>query len=578
MRFELFLTELPKASTARVQSALAELPKGASTGTILKSMEARKVPTVSVAWSDDKRVLNEVMDTLVELGAGVKLLDHGSLVQKLATFIAEKAGSARYLADDDDPESRKYIKMGRAKSRESFGEALTRHALSYFLQLVVAGVLFIWYVALRVGMERVFTTPGLWPQFFACALGLLVAYVCSGSVRAVQTGQLGLLRALPQLILGGALTVASLFFLETGSDTQTVADGKVKRPPSLPYSGLISELRNRKLAREASGRDGDENGDGVADLDALAAEEEALAGLWCEKPEPVEAAECEAGAAWEDALACLPKPTAVAAVAKKTRPVAKRQTGVRDELPTAPPAEPLLETPPAEQPWRVLLQLSTVLALAGMWFLSLLGMFLQLRARAPTSATPIQEEETFAASATSRATPQAAGPREVNADEQDLATVQRERDDLLAALEATTAALAQAQAAAKAEPTANSLDIADLQRELDLPADSLEADPFALGELKRELAQATVRETELKDELTQRLYELSQAFKERDQARATLAQLAAQQAVPTGRAENDGRERTTGLTRQLPDDADDRSYSVNQVQEERVVLGKRRRP
>ena len=79
MRFELFLTRLPRAQRARVESALTDLPKGVSAGVILKGMEARRVPTVPVAWSDDKRIMNEVVDVLVELGAECRLADHGNL-------------------------------------------------------------------------------------------------------------------------------------------------------------------------------------------------------------------------------------------------------------------------------------------------------------------------------------------------------------------------------------------------------------------------------------------------------------------------------------------------------------------
>jgi hypothetical protein len=572
MRFELFLTELPKASPGKVQDALSELPKGASTGTVLKAMEARKVPTVSVAWSDDKRVLNEVMDTLVELGAGVKLVDHGSLAEKLATFVAEKAGRARYIEDDDDPESRKFIKLGQAKKGESIGEALTRHTLTYFLQLCLAGVLFVWFAALRVGMERIFTTPQLLPEFVACALGLLVAYVATNSVRSVQAGRTTVARILPQMIAGGVLTLASLFFLGDGSAGTQVADGKVKRPPSLPYSGLLTELRRRKLAEEATGREGSEDGEASeAELAALAEEEADLP--WCEKPGPVEEAVCEGGRAWEDALACLGKPEVVTAV-KKPRAQKKRVAIVAQPEVAAEELEPVADTSVEEQPWGVTLGLATVIALGMMWLLSLLGLFLQLRVpKRAVARSPVDEAGPASTAEAANVAPEA------TIDHATVASLERERATLQEQLAETKAELAQTRVEAEQGPLPDNLQIASLQRELGLSRGALGANQLTISELKRTLVEAEAREAEL----NQLVHELSEAAQQHETAHLALLEMNAKKRE-AGRSDNDGGggnaggERNTGLTRQLPSSADDSSYSVNQVQEERVVLGKRRRP
>jgi hypothetical protein len=574
MRFELFLIELPKAPLAKVQAALSELPKGASTGTILKSMEARKVPTVSVAWSDDKRVLNEVMDTLVELGAGVKLVDHGSLVEKLATFAAEKAGRARYLEDDDDPDSRKYVKLKQAKRSESIGAAMLRHSLTYFLQLVVAGVLFVWFAALRMGMERAFSAPTLLPEFGACALGLLVAYVSTASVRSVQAGRMTVLRILPQMILGAALTVASLFFLGKSGSEQTVADGKVKRPPSLPYSGLLTELRRRKQASEASGRDGDDESGGEGELGALGEGEEEE--LWCERPEPVAAPVCEGGRAWEDAQACLQKPEPTQP-ASKPRRVAKRKAVKQEQEPVVELAEPA-KVAPVERPWGVTLVLSTVLALAAMWLLSLLGLYMQLRPRRGGQSKPLRDDEPAAGDAAVLTPAQAPVPTPADAaPSAELLALRQERTELRSALDEALTTLATGQPVPQKEPTSDNAQLAQLQHELGLARAALGANQTAIAELKRELTAAAMRESALHVELSEVRLELGQ---EADLGGPVGHALPESPARPmeTSRADNDGGGRNTGLTRQLPASADESSYSVNQVQEERVVLGKRRKP
>jgi hypothetical protein len=573
MRFELFLLELPKAPLAKVQAALSELPKGASTGTILKSMEARKVPTVSVAWSDDKRILNEVMDTLVDLGAGVKLVDHGSLIEKLATFAAEKAGRARYLDDDDDPESRKYIKLKQAKQSESFGAALLRHSLTYFLQLVVAGVLFVWFAALRMGMERAFSTPTLLPEFGACALGLLVAYVSTTSVRSVQAGRATVLRIVPQMVVGAVLTVASLFFLGKSSEQTLQADGKVKRPPSLPYSGLITELRRRKLASEASGRDADEENGGAAELGALEQEEEEL---WCERPEPVEAPVCEGGRAWEDAAACLSKPEPTRP-ASKPRRVAKRKVVEREAEPLVELAKPT-EAAPVERPWGVTLVLSTVLALAAMWLLSLLGLYLQLHPRRRGKNVQLADDEPSTDAAAPLAPVLAPAPIATEtAASAELLALQKERSELRSALDEALTALATGQSVPREEPSSDGVQLAQLQRELGLARTALGTSQTAITELKRELTLAAMRESALNVELSEVRLELGQEADLAGSGRGALPESPASPLVAS-RADNDGAERRTGLTRQLPPSADESSYSVNEVQEERVVLGKRRKP
>jgi hypothetical protein len=550
MRFELFLTELPKAPASKVEAELVELPKGASTRTIIRAMETRNLPTVPVAWSDDKRVLNEVMDTLVELGGGCKLVDHGSIVQKLATWGAEKLGRARYL-EDEDGGPRTYIKLGGGRENESWQATLTRHALTYLLQLCLVSVLFVWFVALRVGFARIFAVPELIPQLAACAAGLLAAYMSSASVRAVQLGRVELKRALPQLLAAGCLTLASLFFLGDGYDQAALQDHTVKRPPSLPFAGLLTELRRRKLAAELGGQ--------PEDTVALAlAEQSEEAALWCDgdaEPSPEEL-QCRDGPAWEEALACMAEP------APRARPVASKLPRARPQLvpERAPAAAPAAPAP--ARPWVLTLELSTLVALACTWLLSLLLIILLRRQRVSPAAQPEESADPT--------TPEALV-------EAQLTALRNERDALRMQLVEANEELASAQlAAARAPRTQEEAQAANLQRELELTRSTLGANQAAFAQLKQQHAQATSAHSSLSAELERLKQELASTVQERDLARSALLDMG-------GRGFEGGHEPPSndpgkaGVRVPTNSNADDSAYSVNRVQEERVVLQKRRR-
>lgn len=562
MRFELFLTELPKASATKVESALAELPKGASTQTVIKAMETRKVPTVSVAWSDDKRVLNEVMDTLLELGAGCRLVDHGSIVQKLATWSAEKLGRARYL-DDEANGPRPYFKLGPARENETWQEALVRHALTYFLQLCLAAVLFLWFVALRVGFARAFSVPGLMAQLAGCAAGLLVVYVISESIRGVQSGRLTLKRIAPQLLAGGVLTLASLLFLGDGFEQQATLDGSVKRPPSLPFAGLLTELRRRKLAAELNGN----ASGGAFEVTGADESEQAEQELWCDgaaEPAP-DALQCRAGRAWEDALACFaepePTPAARPAVLEPPRRRAPPQERTAAEHVFAAPRS----AGAADGGGNMKLELSTLLALIAMLPLSLWLLVLLRRER---RAGPRAED---AAQASPEAPPAAAH-------EAQLAALHAEQDALRAQLVAANEALASAQLDAGAARKPDDAPLANLQRELELTRSTLGANQAAFAQLKQQHAQLTGAQTSLSAELERLKQELAHALRERDLARSALLDLGGRAREPAGSESRTGEpDKAAGRAPTNTNAEDDSSYSVKQVQEERVVLQRRRR-
>jgi len=571
MRFELFLTELPKASASRVEDALTELPKGASTATILKAMESRKVPTVSVAWSDDKRVLNEVLDTLLELGAGCKLVDHGSFVQRLVTWSAEKLGRARYLEDADEG-PRTYIKLGSGKD-EPLREVLLRHTLTYALELCLAAVLFVWFVALRVGFARIFSVPELMPQLAACAAGLLVAYACTESIRAVQTGRLLLKRAVPQLVAGGCLSLASLFFLGDGFDQTSAPDGSVKRPPSLPYAGLLTELRRRKLAEELNGHT-----DGTALERAAQGRVETEEEPWCdgsEVPTP-DTLQCRSGPAWEDALACLAEP-APAPQPVATKPARRATHAARPALAAVEPAA--LPPPAPEHPWAVTLELSTAIALLGMWLLSLwlLALLRRDRALAASGAQPASALATTAQGAGALASNPQATDRKP--DDAQLSALRAELDTLRGQLVEANEALGSAQLGAGSARKPEDAQLANVQRELELTRSTLGANQAAFAQLKQQHAQATSAQTNLSSEIERLKQELASTLQERDLARAALLDMGGrglQDGEPEGRAAEVMKVNARAPTN-TNTNADDSSYSVSKVQEERVVLQKRRR-
>jgi hypothetical protein len=561
MRFELFLTTLPKASLKKVQEQLADLPKGTSSGAILKSLEARRVPTVPVAWSDDKRVINEVMDTLLELGAECKVLDHGGLVQKLATLIEERLGASRYR--DDEDEDRTLIKLG-GDHDETAGAAFARHVLTYFLQLCLVATLFGWYVALQVGWQRLGSAAGLVPELGACALGLLAVYASTACVRALRASRIDAKLASAVLVVSAGCTVAALFFL--GDRAGAAGGGAVKRPPSNPYSGLLVELRRRKLAAELEGRARDAEG-------AIDQQESALS---CELPAgwgaPI--AECAAGPAWDEALACLPAP----------------QLPVRAE-PSEPPhaIEAAVAPAPVERPapvpgahgagkrsWRVTFELVDLLGLMAVCWLSLLGVYVRERiakARAAAAAAPsAPPAPALPDLSISEVTPTRLMPHP---------ELQALREELAQARAALGEQPEQAPEQPPPEPENTQL-VATLQRELTLTRSALGANQSIVAQLKQQIEAAGRTQGALTDEVARLQRELAQAMQELDQARAASAEAAARlggghepandaqaPAKAPGRAgeEPAGRATLTG---------DHWSYSVTDVQEDRVIPKRRR--
>jgi hypothetical protein len=116
-----------------------------------------------------------------------------------------------------------------------------------------------------------------------------------------------------------------------------------------------------------------------------------------------------------------------------------------------------------------------------------------------------------------------------------------------------------------------------LQRELELTRSSLGANQAAFAQLKQQHAQAETARASLSADIERLKQELTQAQRERDSARATLLDFGGR-VLPKGSPANrvDPHEKAPA---RAPDSAsaDNSSYSVSQVQEERVVLPKRRR-
>ena len=64
MRFELCLSALPDLTLAEAKAKLAGFPKGLIAGVIVKALQDKRLPSVAIAWSEDKRVINEMIPRL----------------------------------------------------------------------------------------------------------------------------------------------------------------------------------------------------------------------------------------------------------------------------------------------------------------------------------------------------------------------------------------------------------------------------------------------------------------------------------------------------------------------------------
>jgi len=360
MRFELGLNELPQIKHDEVSAKLAGLPKGLIAGVIVKALQEGRLPTVPVAWSEDKRAINEIQDRLTELGAECYIVDHAFFPFRIATMLVERIAGDRYrkVAKED----RSLIKIGDQEA-ETLTAKLMHHVLMVVLHAAVVGGLFVWHVANGTGLTAVMSTKWLVPELQACGVGVFAAYLLTTSVHAVREGRLKIPAAAPFVLVSLGCTLVAILYIKRMSDEEA-ARRAVVRPPSNPYGGLLVELRRRQAER------GPAEAEIKSESAAPIAQDEG--DLMCmDRSDGL--SECLGGPSWELALACLPKPkppdlTVSAATVAPPEPVKQVQVVAKRRV--------------VWRPWGVRLELLHLSSIVLVWMLSLVALYFVLSRRA----------------------------------------------------------------------------------------------------------------------------------------------------------------------------------------------------
>ena len=427
MRFELCLSALPDLTAEEAKDKLAGLPKGLIAGVIVKALQERRLPSVAVAWSEDKRVINEISDRLSAMGAECYVVDHAFFPLRIVTLIAERIAGDRYRKAA--LEDRSLIRVGghETTARSSI---FAEHVLRFGLQLLLVEALFAWRLALYVGWDQLLAAKWLWSQLIACGCGVLAGYVFTTFAHGYRTKALSLQVAAAPMFLSLCSVVAALFFLRSDREAESARQA-LKRPPSNPYAGLLVELARRSAAGELPQVE-----EPTAVASSKAAVEPAVGELMCvDSDDDQGLLECMGGPAWEQALACLPLPKL-----PKPSEVPRPITVAASKVHTVVSAPVQVRRRKVLRPWGVRLELLHLSSLVLVWMLSLVALhFVLTRRKQPTS--PALEVEDAATQARAEPTPAKASV--------DLALVHALQSELIetrASLDVHRNAVAQARA------------------------------------------------------------------------------------------------------------------------------------
>lgn len=377
MRFELGLRELADLTPDEAKEKLAALPKGISTGVIIKALQTGQVPSVTIAWSEDKRVINEIEDGLTDLGFRCHVIDHGFFVLRIGTALAEALGRSRYRKKVK--EDRSYISLGEQKRKGPMSD-LALHALILLLQVVVVEGLYVWRLGIKLGAVNLSSAKDLSPQLGACAAGVFVAYVLTTTVYAWRKGKVSAATAAPIAVLATACTIGALFFMKAEHEAAREKRA-IGRPTSNPYAGLLVELRRRGAG--SSKLAGSQNVQ--AGQDAYGEDSEALE---CFDPSEIgQFPECLATGDWETSQACLPNPP------RPKRPRIEEPKPVRIAT-----VAPKVRRVVAPRPFGLTFELVHLSELVLVWMLSLLAVYgLASRKRKKSAEPPAALPEPVAA-------------------------------------------------------------------------------------------------------------------------------------------------------------------------------------
>ncbi len=543
MRFELVLSGLPDVSVEDAKQKLADLPKGVSTGVIIKAMQDARLPSVAVAWSEDKRVLNEIQDRIAEIGGHSDVVDHGFFLFRIITWISERLGATRYRKAQK--EDRSYVKIGDKYKQSTPMSDVTRGAIIVAMQMLLVEVLFVWRVSLKVGAGSLGSATWLPELLVACGVGVVCAYMLARAVEGWRSGRVSQLRAAPFILLSVGCTIASLFFVSAEREAE-IARRSIGRPTSNPYAGLLTELRKRLAKGELTLQtDGTQLGAG------LASGEDEVGERMCVDPSEFDPSlrACMIGPDWEQAGACL------------TPPAPPKAPRLAFSKPAKPPRVPVvrqtIKRKVSPRPWGITLEKHEAAELALLWALSLsaLAFFLSRRARPATSV-----EAAAQAPGLSGQAPASVSEAEVQALREQLVQAQGTAQQALAHLArlrtagAPDAQMLQAQlAATQAELLVHRNAVAQVREQLKPVREEHAAHLAEIARLRQLLSQVSAR------------LNTQPAVK----APAARAQAPANN---QGSSKQSASEKTGAF----PDEGSSSSYSVVAGQEERVFAPKRR--
>jgi hypothetical protein len=370
MRYELFLTRLPKLEPKDIKAQLGDLPaSGLSTGILKKALEEKKLPKVAVGWSDDLKAVEKIRQRIAKLEGAVRVEDHASAVQKIWGEI-ETAFNTMFSAvgskvDEQNARRAKVKKAAAAKPKTgkpalAQGTGWVAAILLFFLKTGFGLALYTAHVMSDAPPGAVIS-EWLWPRLVAATVGIASMHAVTASVSAVLVQRITMWVAAPAVLVPVTVLAFSVVTINAVPEQPVAKQAEVKKPvdrqqfdedlpppPSRPYQGLIEELRIRKLKASERVLEEVEDAPGADELPAGVA-----------MPKPKEAADPKAkpGAAAQQVVAQTSTTTppaagpAAAVAGQAGAPAAAALAGAAAPAPATEPAPAAQAEPkPEAQP------------------------------------------------------------------------------------------------------------------------------------------------------------------------------------------------------------------------------------
>lgn len=255
MRYELFLTRLPKLDAQAVEAEFGDVAEGLSAGVLKKALEGGNLPLIAVGWGEDRANMKRVQARLRALGGECKLKDHAALPVRAYTGLKELGSGLLQGLGLSRPEAepQRSKKVVRVAIGERSGQPASI-AAAFAIEVAVAGVLYAGY-ALTLG-----GSPGLevlLPRLGVVAFGVACAHALKLGVAAALAQRISVFAAAPTVVVPLSALMFAILNLHTpeAAHPPPPAEQKTEEeelpplppPPSRPFQGLVEELRIRKL-------------------------------------------------------------------------------------------------------------------------------------------------------------------------------------------------------------------------------------------------------------------------------------------------------------------------------------------